>query len=465
MSSGFINKITLDCSTEVKESLIIHMGTVHQIVMDSCDEYFQKMRRHVYQTPKSFLSFLSDFSSMYAAKSDEIVMKASRVEIGLEKLKSGANDVEKMKVVMAGEEEKLKAAEESTNAMLSRLEVSSMAAKKEANAVSKIKADCMEVAARIAGEKADAEEDLAKAQPFVDEAEAAVGSIKPSDLSELKKLAKPSDIIRLIFDCVALLKMERLMRVEPMEVTMGVGKEKKTFVFIKDSFKFAQTGMLSDARFLSSIFQFSRVEKDFINDETVELMMPYLNLEGFTAAAAKNASKAAEGLCTWCRAMQQYHEASKIVKPKLEALAVAGARLEQAEGELFRSEMILKQCQDTLASLQAEFDDQMAVKYSIEANALNTKKRMEQATALIQGLSGERQRWKSDREEFSETKRRLVGDVALGCAFIAYCGGFNQVRRIGPSTLVIVGLRLNIIFCIPCRSSADILYKIGCLKI
>lgn len=75
-----------------------------------------------------------------------------------------------------------------------------------------------------------------------------------------------------------------------------------------------QAGMLSDARFLQSIFTFSQNEKDFINDETVELMAPYLELEGFNPAVARNASKAAEGLCTWCRAMTYYHEASKVTR-------------------------------------------------------------------------------------------------------------------------------------------------------
>jgi hypothetical protein len=42
----------------------------------------------------------------------------------------------------------------------------------------------------------------------------------------------------------------------------------------------------------------------------------------------RNASKAAEGLCTWCRAMSDYHGASKIVKPKLEALRLAEAKLQ-----------------------------------------------------------------------------------------------------------------------------------------
>lgn len=53
-----------------------------------------------------------------------------------------------------------------------------MAAKKEADAVAVIKEACMADARRIAGEKQDAEEDLAQAKPFLEEAERAVESIK-----------------------------------------------------------------------------------------------------------------------------------------------------------------------------------------------------------------------------------------------------------------------------------------------
>eukprot|EP01042_Synura_sphagnicola_P000006 gene6-7_t len=429
VSEGFIHDLALNCSRDTREQLVVHMGMVHKIVSDSCEEYFQKTRRHVYQTPKSFMSFLNDYMSMYQKKYSDIMIKANRVEIGLEKLASGAKDVEKMKVVLAEEEVKLKLAEESTNSMLSQLERSSMEAKKEADAVAKIKEACELDAERISGEKGDAEEDLAKAQPFLDEAERAVGSIKPNDLNELKRLGKPGDIIKLIFDCVGLLKMEKLVKVEPAEVTLGVGKDKKTFQFLKDSYKIVQTGMLSDARFLQNIFQFSKYEKDFINDETIELMAPYLSLEEFNPMVARNASRAAEGLCTWCKAMADYHEASKIVKPKLEALRLAEARLRDAERDLSKAESRLKACQDKLSALQDDFDQKIAYKRAIEENAANTKKRMEQATALINGLAGERQRWKDDRDEFTNITMRLVGDVALACAFVAYCGPFNQDFR------------------------------------
>lgn len=59
-----------------------------------------------------------------------------------------------------------------------------MAAKKEADAVAVIKEACMADARRIAGEKEDAEEDLAQAKPFLEEAERAVESIKVETLKQ-----------------------------------------------------------------------------------------------------------------------------------------------------------------------------------------------------------------------------------------------------------------------------------------
>jgi dynein heavy chain len=151
VSKGFIEQMSIDCSPAVKVQLITHMGVAHKIATDVCEEYFAKMRRLVYQTPQRFLQFLQDYNTMYVQKSLEITVKASRVEIGLEKLKSGAMDVEKMKVALAVEETKLRESEISTNSMLSKLEVSSREAKKEAEAVSKIKEACQADAERISG--------------------------------------------------------------------------------------------------------------------------------------------------------------------------------------------------------------------------------------------------------------------------------------------------------------------------
>ncbi|CAN0438741.1 unnamed protein product [Ascophyllum nodosum] len=429
ISEGFITTTPLECSAQVREELVMHMGMVHRMVMESCSDYFLQTRRRVYQTPRSLLSFLGSYKERYLAKTKKLDVKSKRVMIGLDKLNKGEADVKLMKAQIRKEEVELQEADEATSIMLSKLEVCSMLAKRRADAVAVIREACQADAKRIAGEKENTEEDLAQAKPFLLEAKRAVESIKASDLNELKKLQKPLDIIKLIFDCVGLLKMEKMQEVQANEVTIGIGKEKQTVPFLKDSYRYMQAGMLSEARFLQSIFSFSQNEKDYINDETVELMAPYLDLEGFNAAVARNASKALEGLCIWCRAMTHYHEASKIVKPKLEALRIAEMKLEDAQNELQMAESELQSCQELLTGLQREFEAQMAKKRVIEGNAARILKRMEQATALIVGLGEERTRWTEYSRRFSDTKRKLVGDVALSCAFVGYCGPFNQEFR------------------------------------
>lgn len=429
VSKGLVGDFEMECEASVKTSLLTHMGVVHQLVVSTCSDYMATMRRYVYQTPKSFLSFLDAYKAMYTERLQEIQMKEERVSLGLDKLTQGAKDVEAMKVVLAEEEVKLHEADAACTAMLGSLEQSSLEAKRESDSVATIKDACEADAARIATEKAAAEADLAKAQPYLDEANSAIDSINAGDLTELKTLSKPSDIIKLVFDCVLLLKMCPVMMVDVAPITLGIGKSKKTFEFILDSFGLAKKTLLADVGFLKGLLHFSMHEKDNINDETIELLLPYMDLEDFVPSVARNASKAAEGLCTWVRAMSSYQAASKIVKPKLEAVALAEARLEAAEGELRLANEKLNRCKKVLDRLQDKFETQMADKRAIEENATKTRQKMEQATALINGLSGERARWTDDRKAFASTKSKLVGDCALACAFVSYCGPFNQEFR------------------------------------
>ena len=144
--------------------------------------------------------------------------------------------------------------------VLQELQFSSLNAKKESDAVEKIKAVCVADREQIAKEKADAEADLAKAQPYVDEANDAIMSINTADLVELKNLPKPSPIIKLVFDCVLLLLSEPVMRVTGGLVEkLGIGSAKRSFEFLEDSYAMAKRGLLSDANFLKRLLRFSEV--------------------------------------------------------------------------------------------------------------------------------------------------------------------------------------------------------------
>lgn len=55
--------------------------------------YLQSDRRYNYTTPKSFLEQISLYSKLLRRKSSELASKIDRLENGLEKLKSTANQV------------------------------------------------------------------------------------------------------------------------------------------------------------------------------------------------------------------------------------------------------------------------------------------------------------------------------------------------------------------------------------
>ncbi len=58
----------------------------------------------------------------------------------------------------------------------------------------------------IAAVKDDAEQDLAAAKPALDSAVEALNSITPKDITSLKALKNPPDVVKRIFDAVLLLR-------------------------------------------------------------------------------------------------------------------------------------------------------------------------------------------------------------------------------------------------------------------
>jgi dynein heavy chain len=209
-------------------------------------------------------------------------------------------------------------------------------------------------------EKEEADRDLAIAIPYLRRAEAAVDSIKPKDITELKGVRNAVDTTRLILDTVNILFMKPLVPVVPKNLYIL----KQDIPFVADSFEEYAKSTMTNNMFLANLLDFSNNEKDNINEETIELLEPYLTLKApsngediFTGAVAKKSSAALEGMCVWAAAMSDYHKQSKIVKPKLRLLEIKTASLMEAEANLAAAEAELKETQDLKAMLQRKFDD------------------------------------------------------------------------------------------------------------
>jgi dynein heavy chain len=153
--------------------------------------------------------------------------------------------------------------------------------------------------------------------------------------------------------------------------------------FVGDSFDNCTKLTLSSALFLKDLFDFSNNEKDNINEETIELLEPYLlftapdGREIFTGAVAKKSSSALEGMCVWAAAMSDYHKQSKIVKPKLRLLEVKMAQLKEAEENLAAAESELAEVTALKERLRQKFDAQMAEKNALLEKATKTRRKMD----------------------------------------------------------------------------------------
>ena len=201
----------MDAKKEVRASLEAHMGKVHDLVTDVCEVYFQRMRRHVYVTPKSYLFFIDLYKEVYKVKYDAIDVEDQNIGKGLDCLAEAAQGVEELKVNLKKEDVKLKEASEATDKLLKELEVESKKAREKGDEVAIVADNCIAQKNTITEQKEQADRDLAVALPYLKRAESAVDSIKPSAIQELSGMNNAVDTTRLIMDAVHLLFQRSLL--------------------------------------------------------------------------------------------------------------------------------------------------------------------------------------------------------------------------------------------------------------
>jgi dynein heavy chain, axonemal len=232
-------------------------------------------------------------------------------------------------------------------------------------------------------------------------AESAVDMIKPKDIGELKTSNRPVDTTKLIMDTIHILFQRHLDPVKP-KPDGGMLILKQYTPFVCDSYETPNIGTkatLSSANFLKDLLDFSNEEKDNINEETIELLHPYLTLrtpkdeEIYTPEVAQKSSVALIGMSIWTAAMSDYHKQSKIVKPKLRLLEIKMGELKEAETNLGNAQAELQAVQDLQARLRETFENALAEKTRLADSAAKTRKKMDQANRLINSLQANKTRW------------------------------------------------------------------------
>lgn len=148
---------------------------------------------------------------------------------------------------------------------------------------------------------------------------------------------------------------------------------------------------------------------------------------------------------------------AKVVAPKKAKLKEAESELATAMGALAIKQGELKEVQDNLAKLQADFDAMVAKKDQLEKQVEDCTLKLQRAEQLIGGLGGEKVRWNQAAKDLGETYTRLTGDVLISSGLVAYLGPFTSVYRDKQAGEWIEKCQAVGIPCSPKFSLADVL--------
>ncbi|KZC10625.1 Dynein heavy chain 5, axonemal [Dufourea novaeangliae] len=415
VAKHFLHDFDIACTNEVKAELVNALGSIQDFVSVNSAEYFQRFRRATHVTPKSYLNFIGGYKNIYHSKQHELGEGAKRMDTGLAKLEEASISVEILKRDLAVMEQDLVQASEKAETVL--LEVTERAMQAEAfkNQVQKVKEKAEQLVACIAEEKALAEQKLEAAKPALEEAEAALNTIKPAHIATVRKLGRPPHLIMRIMDCVLILFQRKIGSVVP-DSTAPCPKPSWA-----ESLK-----LMASTTFL---LQLQNYPKDIINNEMVELLQPYFKMEDYNMETARRVCGDVAGLLSWTKAMAFFHSVNKEVLPLKANLALQEARLIVAMEDLANAERELSEREMALQAVKEQYDSAVSEKQRLTDAANVCIRKMTAATALINGLGGEKIRWTEQSSEFKVQLGRLVGDVLLATGFLSYCGPYNQQYR------------------------------------
>merc|ERR1719171_966040 len=264
--------------------------------------------------------------------------------------------------------------------------------------------------------KEDVEADLAEAMPALEAALAALDTLSKKDIDEVKALKKPPGAVRLVLQCVCILKGIKSVK--------GKDDEGKAF----DDYWPASTKMVADGGFLQSLKDFDKDNMPAAIVKKIANMLPHEDLQ---PERVKQVSSACYGLIQWVRAMETYDRVAKVVAPKKEQLAIVLEEYRKVMEALAVKEAELKEVMDKVHGLEMKLAGLVAEQDNLAFQVDLCAKKLDRAENLITSLGGEKTAWGAKAEKLGIDLDNLTGDIVVASGLIAYLGAFTPDYRAG----------------------------------
>ena len=214
------------------------------------------------------------YQNLLTSKHSELIANMERLEGGLEKLKSTAAQVDDLKDKLAAQEVELKQKNEDADKLIEIVGVEQEKVGKEKAIADAEEKKVAKINEEVTKKQKDCERDLARAEPALKAAAAALDTLNKANLTELKSFGKPPPIVVQVVASVMML-LSPSSKI-PKDTSWNAGKN---FMGKVD-------------QFLDSLIHF---DKENIQDANRKAVEPYLQMKEFDPDFVKGKSFAAAG--------------------------------------------------------------------------------------------------------------------------------------------------------------------------
>ncbi|XP_069503771.1 dynein axonemal heavy chain 3 [Ambystoma mexicanum] len=420
VANKFLEDVELEY--EIRMEVVSMCKYFQESVKKLSDSYYDTLRRHNYVTPTSYLELILTFKSLLNKKRNEVNMMKNRYLVGLEKLQFASSQVAVMQKELTALQPELIKTSAETAAMMVKIEKETIDVDAKKELVLADEQVANEAAAASKAIKDECEGDLAEAMPALEAALSALDTLKPADISVVKAMQNPPNLVKLVMESICVMR-----GIKPDRKPDPTGTGKMTEDYWGPSKK-----LLGDLKFLEHLKAY---DKDNISPAIMKKIREnFIDHPDFLPSVIKNVSSACEGLCKWVRAMEVYDRVAKVVAPKRERLKGAEEALAIQMEMLNQKRAELKEVQDRLQALNDEFDAMNRRKAELESNIELCSQKLVRAEKLISGLGGEKDRWTEAARLLGVKYIDLTGDVLLASGTVAYLGGFTVDYRLECQT-------------------------------
>jgi dynein axonemal heavy chain len=401
VATKFLSSVEEISDVKQSDALARVFGTVHSTAVQASERMKNELRRYNYITPTKYLDLVSSYRSLLVEKQRSINDVADKLRNGLEKLDSSKEHVTEMSKELESKKKIVAQKKVDCEKLLIEIAQKQRAADEQRKQV-ELDAQRTELESKECEcIKQEAEEELSKVMPALKAAISALDKLSKSAVTEIKSYSKPPALVEKV--------MSAVMIVLTKEATWASAKKE-----------------LGDPNFLNRLKNF---DKDNMSNTTLKLIGRYTKQKDFDPAKIANVSIAASAMCEWVIAMEMYGRVYRDVEPRRQALMAAEQSLRTKQQELEEAEAQLKEVTEKVAALQHQYETSINEKNLLAQEATNLETKLNRAAKLVDGLSGERERWEASIVSYDAALVNLIGDCALAAAFLSYAGAFPSEYR------------------------------------